>query len=81
MVSSLVRAPTRPKSSPDQALSGIDGDGSAYPSADSALEPATPYGTMVVASEGQHYIGESHWEAILRDVRASLLESFAALAY
>lgn len=73
MVSSLVRAPSQPKDSAAQPSAAVDEDGPAYPSMDSALEAATPYGAMVVASEGPHYIGENHWEAILRDVSSSVV--------
>ena len=46
---------------PNEATNG-------YPSVETALQPSAPYGAMVPTTEGHHFIGESHWEALLRDV-------------
>lgn len=72
IISSMVKAPAAPASNGEAsmlqaALTRSDAM-NGYPAVESALQPATPYGAMVSAAEGHHFIGESHWEAVLRDV-------------
>ena len=66
LVNSLARAPTGSNGDPQ---GGLGDDANGYPSLESALQPSAPYGAMVPTTEGHHFIGETHWEAVLRDVR------------
>ena len=72
LISSLVRAPAgSPVNGGSQAAQGslvVNETTNGYPSIESALQPTTPYGAIVPTTEGHHFIGETHWEAVLRDV-------------
>ena len=48
---------TAPSHSPDE-----------YAIVDTALQHNGPYAAMVDAGDGPHFLGPSHWEAVLRDV-------------
>ena len=76
LVSSLVRPPA-PSANGDGAASNQAAYAASealngYPSIESALQPTAPYGAVVPTTEGSHFIGESHWEAVLRDVRPQI---------
>ena len=68
LVTSLVKGapPSNPTS--DHPYATADSKTTGYPALESALQGSTPYGAMAAASEGDHFVGESHWEAVLRDV-------------
>ena len=71
LVSSLVRPPPGPANGDagvTQAALAASEATNGYPSIESALQPTAPYGAVVPTTEGHHFIGESHWEAVLRDV-------------
>ena len=71
LVSSLVKG--NRSSQPPGELSYVSpaSDSDGYPAVESALEASTPYGAMAATSENSHFVGESHWEAVLRDVSDS----------
>lgn len=66
LVGSLVKGPSGNSNMP-LGHPGTD-DPNGYPSLENALQPNGPYGAMVAVGEGHHFIGESHWAAVLRDV-------------
>ena len=74
LVSSMAKSPS--SSLPDglTALPSVlparprETGGEAYPSVETAMETSAPYGAMVSASEGNHFVGSTHWQAILTDV-------------
>ena len=68
LVSSLVKGTTLPNSGDDQHHATTDSKMNGYPNVERALDGSTPYGAMASTSEGGHFVGESHWEAALRDV-------------
>ena len=81
LVSSLVRPPPTASANGDgaaaasnQAAYAAHEAANGYPSIESALQPTAPYGAVVPTTEGNHFIGESHWEAVLRDVRPQICE-------
>ena len=66
LVSSLVKTQAVGNNMP--AGHPIADDPNGYPSLENALQPSGPYGAVVAVGEGHHFIGESHWAAVLRDV-------------
>lgn len=72
MVSSMVRTSSGSGSnggqSATQAALAANEATNGYPAVESALQPSTPYGALIPTTDGHHFIGESHWEAVLRDV-------------
>ena len=78
LVSSLVRASSTSSPNGDAAVSqaalSTNEAANGYPSIESALQPTAPYGAVVPTTEGHHFIGESHWEAVLRDVRQQCID-------
>lgn len=77
LVSSLVKSPPLPTGHGNEpALRVEDGLSNHYPSIESAMATGAPYGAMVTAQEGCHYIGESHWEAVLQDVGSQVKYCF-----
>ena len=76
LVSSMAQSEVSPRASgaagvPSSAISKPEGGSNdeGYPSVESAMDSSAPYGTMVSASSGNHYVGSSNWQAILTDVR------------